>query len=62
MIIDIDEIPWRAAYEIVKYCNENNIESQKCFEFMNQIDYPGQTCIFDIPEEHIIWLKLKGIL
>lgn len=53
MIIDIDEIPWRAAYEIVKYCNENNIESQKCFEFMNQIDYPGQTCIFDIPEEHI---------
>lgn len=62
MIIDIKEIPWRAAYEIVEYCTENNIESQKCFEFINQVDYPGKKFIFDIPEEHIIWLKLKGIL
>jgi len=62
MKIDLDELLWRDAQKIVQYCKENHIEIQKCFEFYHQVDYDGKNEIFDIPDEHITWMRLKGIL
>jgi hypothetical protein len=56
MKIDLDELP---SY---RDCKENRIEIQKCFEFYHQVDYDGKDSIFDIPEEHITWMILKGII
>lgn len=63
MKIDLDELySFNDALNIVQYCKENNIEIQKCFEFYHQVDYDGKDSIFDIPDEHITWMRLKGIL
>lgn len=63
IIIDLDELPsWRVANDVVLYCIENSIEPQKCFEFVNDVDYPGRDLLFNIPEKHITWMRLKGII
>lgn len=63
MKIDLDELhSYRDALTVVQYCKENHIEIQKCFEFYHQVDYDGKNEIFDIPDEHITWMRLKGIL
>lgn len=60
MKIDLDELPNRIALRIVEYCVENGIESQKCWEFLNWVDYHGRDWAMNIPDEHITWMILKG--
>lgn len=63
MIIRLGELPnWGVANDVVLYCIENSIEPEKCFIYFNRVDYPKSELLFNIPNEHIIWMRLKGIL
>ena len=60
MKIDLDEMPNRISLRVVEYCVENGIELQKCWEFLNWVDYDGRDWVMNIPDEHITWMVLKG--
>lgn len=67
MNIDLNELPWQITYAIVEYCVEHIIEPKKCYQFLYWHHFRNNNAadldlIFDIPEEHITWMRLKGIL
>ncbi len=62
MKIDLLPVPYKIATNIVQYCIENRIELEKCYDFINQGYHLRLDLVFDIPNEHIIWMRLKGLL
>ena len=58
MIVNLKNLPAWKCIQIVDYCVENSIESKKCFNF---VFFNGEDDLeFDIPDEHITWMALKG--
>jgi len=58
MKVNLKNLPAMKSLEIVEYCWENFIEPKKCLNF---IHFTGEDDLeFDIPDEHIIWMALKG--
>jgi hypothetical protein len=62
MLINLNQLPWHQVYNIVDYCIENHIEKQKCFKILDCTPLMGMDGILDIPEKHITWMILRGIL
>lgn len=61
MIVDLKNLPAKVFFNVVQYCWENSIESKKCLNFTFECE-TLQDLEFDIPDEHITYMILKGIL
>ena len=63
MTVDLKNLPWQLARDIIQYCWENQIEMEKCFRFIHLVDDsgPDSDSILDIPEQHITWFLLKHV-
>ena len=58
MKVNLKNLPAIKSMKIVEYCWENFIEPKKCMDFVywrGDLDFE-----FDIPDEHITWMALKG--
>jgi hypothetical protein len=58
MKLNLKNLPAIKSMEIVQYCWDNQIEPKKCMDFVywrGDLDFE-----FDIPDEHITWMTLKG--
>lgn len=56
MIVDLKNLPCWNVMKIVDYCWKQSIEREKCLNFL----YNDNDWEFDIPDEHITWMVLKG--
>jgi len=59
MIVDLDPLPYRLAFNIIRYCVEHNIDREKCMELLEASPAHVVDWTLDIPEEHISWMLLK---
>jgi hypothetical protein len=68
MKVDLDALFWQQASELLSYCLEHGIDLPRTKELkdiwaspLNLVDDESKW-ILDIPDEHVTWLTLKGIL
>ena len=68
MKVDLDNVYWYQARDILDYCVANGIDLDKAWELKQRWSSPikmvdDQTpWVLDIPQSHINWLALKGLL
>jgi len=61
MKLCIKDLPYRLAFDIIKFCLENNIDTENCLKMINassetetKIDWS-----IDVPDEYVTWLTIK---
>lgn len=59
MIVDLNNLPAWKCFEVVSYCWGNSIEIEKCLNYVCGL-YSDHDLEFDIPDEHITWMIMKG--
>jgi hypothetical protein len=63
MKLDLSELHYQTALDIIKWCWYNNIDVEKCREFAIALDTIGDKSHIDwsleIPDQYVSWLLLK---
>lgn len=62
MILDLNPLPYKIAFEIVKWCWEHDIDSEKCLHLIHArtvIPVPDIEWTLDIPDKYITFFLLK---
>ena len=69
MKVDLDNVYWYQARDILDYCVDNGLDLDKVYELKRRwasplamVDDVQTPWVLDIPESHINWLTLKGLL
>jgi hypothetical protein len=68
MRVDLDNLFWHQASELLSYCLEQGIDLPRTQEIKTIWASPlamvddHSSWVLDIPEEHVTWLTLKGII
>ena len=66
MILDLNPLPYRLAFDIIKWCWENNIDSGKCYLLNEMMASPAGSWqqknidwTLDIPDKYVTFFLLK---
>lgn len=60
MIVCLDLLPYRMAYDIVNWCIENGVELERCEAYLtNDSKYANIEWVVDIPEKQLTFFLLK---
>lgn len=62
MLLDLNHLPYNVAFDIIKWCWDNNIDRIKCIQITNSIyinPTPDINWTLNIPNKHITFLLLK---
>ena len=68
MKVDLDNLYWYQARDLLDYCKEKGIDLAQCEYLQGAWHRPFREAedtkpwVLDIPEDHITWLTLKGLL
>lgn len=68
MRVDLDDLFWHQARDLLDYCLEHHIDLGNCLEIKAIWGQPLRMAdetkpwVIDLPEEHVTWLALKGII
>ena len=62
MIVDLNELHYRTAMDIIHWCAENHIDMPKCYalvEALSMSPVPKVDWSLDIPDQYVTFLLLK---
>jgi hypothetical protein len=64
MTLNLLPLPYTLAINIIHWCQEHNIDSEKCTTIRNAMSTAGyqlkdEDWILDIPDKYISWFMLK---
>jgi len=63
MKLCIKDLPYRLAFDIIKFCLENNIDTENCLRMIyassDKIYDPELDWSINVPDEYVTWLTLK---
>jgi len=62
MILDLGPLPYRYAVEIIKWCFEHHVDTEKCIlliRAMSESPAPKVEWTIDVPEKYITYFLLK---
>ena len=62
MILDLNPLPYRMAFDIIRFCIEHDIDREKCvrmIEACSEVPCPDIEWEIDIPEKYVDWILLK---
>lgn len=62
MLVNLDNLHYRAAIDIIGWAASHDIDSPKCFELLNALSttpVPDVDWTLDIPDQYVTWLLLS---
>ena len=62
MLIDLNPLPYRLAFEIIEFCATHDIDKDKCLELIeacHTVPVPNVEWTLNVPEKYINWIVLK---
>ena len=62
MKVDLNHLPYRMAFDIIKWCAEHDVDKEKCIELLEAMSIappPDVVWELDIPEKYITMFVLK---
>jgi hypothetical protein len=69
MIVDLDNLYWYQARDVLDYCVDQGLDldrvhalKRKWASPLAMVDDVDTPWVIDIPQAHVNWLELKGLL
>lgn len=59
LIVDLNQLTYQMAYDIVEWCLKHDIETEKCFKIASAYAFDANDFMLEIPEKYVTFLVLK---